>query len=131
MKIRYLLPPLIWAAIILFLSLTPSNQMPEVNIWAFKSFDKAAHLFFYALLALQFIIAFKKQNSIYTLKYSAVLSAFMLSFIYGVITEVLQYYMFAGRSADYLDIIANTLGVCFGCISFYLIYNQPIKQYKY
>jgi VanZ family protein len=131
MKIRYFLPPIVWAAIILFLSLTPSNQMPEINIWALLSFDKAAHLFFYALLALQLIIAFKKQNSVYTLKYSAVSSAFLLSTCYGVLTEVLQYYMFAGRSADYLDIIANTIGVISGCVSFYVIYNQPVKQYKY
>lgn len=131
MKIRYFLPPIIWAAIILFLSLAPSNQMPEINIWALLSFDKAAHMFFYALLALQLIIAFKKQNSVYTLKYSAAFSAFLLCFSYGVLTEMLQYYMFDGRSADYLDVIANTLGTIIGCVSFFIIYNQPIKQYKY
>jgi VanZ family protein len=130
MKIRYFLPPFIWGVIIIFLSLTPSNEMPEMNIWAFLSFDKVAHLFFYALLALQLIIAFKKQNSNYTLKYRAVLCAFIISLICGFSTEIMQYYMFAGRSADYLDMIANFIGVSMGCVSFYFIYNQPIKQYK-
>lgn len=102
--------------------------MPEINIWALLSFDKAAHAFFYALLALQLIIAFKKQNTVYTLKYSAVLSAFLLSFSYGVLTETLQYYMFSGRSADYLDIIANTIGSIIGTGTFYILYKQPIRQ---
>lgn len=131
MKIRYFLPPITWAAIILFLSLTPSNQMPEFNLWAFLSFDKAAHMFFYALFSLQLIISFKKQNLVCSLKYSAVLIAFLLSFSYGVLTEFLQYAMFAGRTADYLDILANTTGAFFGSVSFYLIYNQPLRQYKH
>lgn len=105
--------------------------MPEINIWALLSFDKLAHMFFYALLALQLIIAFKKQNTFYTLKYYAVSCSFIIGFGYGVLTELLQYYMFAGRTADFFDVIANTLGLTFGCISFYIIYNQPIKQYKY
>jgi VanZ family protein len=128
MKIRYFLPSFIWAAIIIFLSLTPSNEMPEMNIWAFLSFDKLAHGFFYALLALQLIIAFKKQNYNYALKYRAVLSAFIISLICGFLTEIMQYFMFAGRTADYLDIIANIIGVSFGCVSFYFIYNQPINK---
>lgn len=130
MKIRYFLPSITWAAIILFLSLAPSNQMPELNIWQLLSFDKAAHLFFYALFTLQLIVAFKKQNFSCTLKYQSVLSALFISLLYGVIVEMLQYFMFAGRSADYLDIIANTLGAFVGCALFSLIYNQPIKQYR-
>lgn len=130
MKIRYFLPSITWAAIILFLSLTPSNQMPEINIWELFSFDKAAHLFFYALFTLQLIVAFKKQNFSYILKYQSVLSALFISLIYGVMVEMLQYYTLAGRRADYLDIIANILGTFIGCALFSIIYNQPIKQYQ-
>lgn len=131
MIFRHFLPSISWAAIILFLSLTPSNQMPELNIWAFLSFDKFAHMFFYALFSLQLIIAFKKQNSICLLKYSAVLIAFLLSFSYGALTEFLQYFMFEGRTADYWDILANTTGAFFGSVSFYVIYNQSLRQYKH
>lgn len=123
------MPPVIWAIIILFLSLTPSHEMPETNIWEFLSFDKLAHLFFYALFALQLIIAFKKQNFNSILKHNAILLGFILNLFYGIILETLQYYMYAGRTADLIDIIANLIGAFLGVSLFFIIYNQPLKQY--
>lgn len=123
------MPPVIWAIIILFLSLTPSHEMPDTNIWDFLSFDKLAHMFFYALLALQLIIAFKKQYSNSALKHNAIAIGFIISMLYGIIIETLQYYMYAGRTADLIDIIANFIGAFIGVSSFFVIYNQPLKQY--
>lgn len=123
------MPPVFWAIIILFLSLTPSHEMPETNIWEFLSFDKLAHLFFYTLLSLQLIIAFKKQNSNSILKHNAILIGFILSLFYGIILETLQYYIYVGRTADLIDIIANLIGAFLGVSLFFIIYNQPLKQY--
>jgi VanZ family protein len=128
MRIRYLLPPIIWAAIILFLCLMPSREMPELNIWAFISFDKLAHIFFYTLLSVQLIVAFKKQSASCALRYNAISYAVLISIVYGIITEMLQYYMFAGRSADVVDVIANSLGSVLGAGTFYVLYKQPIRQ---
>ncbi|WP_460502028.1 VanZ family protein, partial [Hymenobacter agri] len=43
--------PLLWAAVVLVLTLTPSDEMPRTPVWELLSFDTAAHAGVFFVLA--------------------------------------------------------------------------------
>jgi VanZ family protein len=111
--LRYKLPLLVWALTILVLTLMPGKNLPHVPLW---SFDKLAHAFVFALLMLLALRAkFKQQKS--GNPYAAYL--FLSCVFYGMLIELIQNYI-PGRSADFNDVIANTVGVLMG----FLLYNK-------
>lgn len=96
---------------ILWLTLSPHPTGNfDIPIWGI---DKFVHGVMFAILCISVcgdIHKYPKEIVIdRILLYGAILS---ISF--GVATEVLQYLMDFGRSFEYLDILANTLGVSIG-----------------
>ena len=96
---------MIWALIILALSIMPSEQLPTVRgLWAP---DKWAHALVYGLLAYGIWRALLKTGSTYpAYRTSALLAGF-----YGILIEVVQYAFFPGRYFELLDIVANIIGI--------------------
>jgi VanZ family protein len=103
--------------LILFLSLMPSNQAPQVKI---KHLDKVIHFIMYFVLAVSYYVALKDIKSALTL-------TFVLAFFLGFLTEILQYTCTNTRSFDIFDIFANTFGSFFA-ILFIKNYLYPRKQ---
>lgn len=82
------------------------NNIPDIGV----SFgDKIFHFLAYGLLTFlwfyTFIYAFRFK------KKKAILSASILSVIFGIIIEVLQGSVTVSRQFDVYDVIANTMGV--------------------
>ena len=98
-------PAVIWAALILVLSTIkpPEITTPEF----FFSWDKIAHFFFYACLAL-FILRPLRHRPTPIPVVPAVLIAFLGASGYGIIIEVYQ--TFVGRETELADAAANTVG---------------------
>ena len=69
--------------------------------------DKFIHLFFYFLLGLSWFFA--TQHSLKTTKQKFILVLLLIS--YGIIIEALQGGMTTHRTADFFDILANSIGV--------------------
>lgn len=113
-----------WALLILALTALPGEDFPDLSFWSLLTFDKAAHMFVFAVLVLQFIIGFIKQYRFRQLRYSAVRMAFVIGISYGALTELLQEFIFTGREADYMDFVANLIGAVLGVIAFRLIYGK-------
>lgn len=124
MFIKYNLFPVFWALLILVLTALPGQDFPDLSFWSLLTFDKAAHMFVFAVLVLQVIIGFIKQYRFRLLRYTAVRMAFVIGVSYGAFTELLQEFIFTGRNADYMDFVANFIGAILGVVAFRLIYGK-------
>jgi VanZ family protein len=93
--------------VILYLSLM---KMPNTGI-EIKHIDKGYHSIAYFVLTLSWLLSFyKKPNK----KYLIVI----LCIILGIIIEVLQDTITVYRTADYFDVLANSVGVLFALVIF-------------
>ncbi len=124
MFFRYNLLAIVWGLIILMLTALPGEDFPDLDFWSLLTFDKAAHMFVFALLVLQFIVGFIKQYRFRKLRYIAVKAAFVIGISYGAFTELMQEFIFTDRNADVWDFVANAIGSIIGVIAFRLIYGK-------
>ena len=96
--------------LIIYLSLAPtSNAIDVIDVS-----DKALHAFAYFVLALSWIFAIKSSHVLLRQKMSIGILVLLLS----ILLEILQGSLTEYRTADYLDIIANTVGIIFAIVSF-------------
>lgn len=129
--IHFQLNSILWGAVILLLCGLGGNQFPSFT-WDFSlSFDKIIHITFYAVLTLLITVGYYKQH-IHSLKRRrAWLVAMLVGISYGIVVEWMQANVFFERSADFMDMIANTEGSILGVGLFYLIYGKAaIVQQK-
>ena|SRR6266403_1509797 len=99
---------LIWAAVIFALCSMPGRLIPTVSWLELLSFDKWVHagVFFILVSLFQIAVTANQQNPKLIYLY------FILSVMYGGALEIMQATVFSERSADWLDMIANS----FGCL---------------
>lgn len=129
MFLKHNWPGILWFLLIGILSGVPGNQLPTVHFFlGIIAFDKLIHVFFYAVLTLLFIVGFKKQFQYRLLRYFPLRFSFFISLTYGFLIEILQYFVFVGRSFEINDILANTAGTFTGVFLFYLIYGLEAKK---
>ena len=102
---------------ILYLSL---YKLPDFDIKV-NNIDKVYHLIAYYTLGITWLFAFYKLP-----KYKTVI--IISCILFGIIIELLQYLLTNYRTADYIDAIANSLGVLLALITFNLIFRK--KQIK-
>lgn len=96
----------IWFLVIFLLCATPGEYIPSNNWLDLLSVDKLVHAgIFCVLTSLAILFWHKKQKPnlfIYLSLFGCVL--------YGVSLELMQASLFRNRSADWKDVIANTIG---------------------
>ncbi len=97
---------LCWTGVVGFFCLTPSNDIPTVNI---PNLDKLVHAFFHFVFTILWFLFFKKQvKKKNQLKLLVV--AFCFSLLFGIGIEVLQNKLTTTRSGDFFDVLANLTG---------------------
>lgn len=97
---------------ILYLSLM---KVPKLDI-QISNLDKWEHCFAYFILTFFWLLAFYKKQQKLLVVFCCIL--------FGIIIEILQHTITNYRTGDYLDVIANSLGVLFGL----LVFNQIFKK---
>ena len=112
---------ILWSLVILVISATPGNRIPDIPIW---NIDKFVHSFVYFILSFLFYWEYRKCSSIKTNK---VLFLFAIFIIYGGVIEILQANVFVNRSGDILDFLANSLGVIIMLLIFFLIPKKRLN----
>ncbi|MGB3619559.1 MAG: VanZ family protein [Catalinimonas sp.] len=122
MFVRYNTFSLLWALLLLFLTLTPARNMPAFPTWEAFAFDKSAHLFVYAVLVLLTVVGFKKQHAYIRFRLRAVPYALLIAFVYGLVLEVIQSFI-PSRHFEWYDLLANTAGCLLGALLFFFIYR--------
>lgn len=97
--------------VILFLSLWPAGQMPEVS---HRFSDKTGHFTAYGMLAFLLIrsAVLSGRMSNRTGRWFVII--LLIGSLYGSLLEVLQGVMYLGRSFEYYDILANVTGTVAG-----------------
>lgn len=98
---------------IIYLSLA---KLPKTII-SFRHIDKFYHSLAYFTLTLSWLLSFyKKPKSKYLI--------IILCIILGIVIEILQAYLTIYRTGDYLDILANTIGVFLAFFIFNLFFKK-------
>jgi len=128
MILRYNILSILWAVLILILSLISGDQIPEVSFWEIISIDKAAHIFMYATLVFLLTTGFKRQYSNGWLRFYAKSTAFWIGMFYGLVLEIIQLLICTDRFFEIGDIIANSIGCIFGVLGFMLIYGKELSR---
>ena len=103
-------PALLWAAIMLVLTLTPAQEMPRTPDWQVLAFDTAAHAGVFAVLAVLSWVAVWQQRRWPALAQRPAVPVLVGCVLFGALIEVLQYFMAVGRHAEWSDLAADSLG---------------------
>lgn len=119
---KYLWPALVWTLIILILTLTPGEKLPEVGIF---QIDKLVHFFVFALLMFLAAYGLKKLFLVRNIKGNIILVSAIYSFGVGVMVEILQLFV-PNRSFSVADIIANSIGTGIGYFVFNYVRHKNI-----
>lgn len=117
-SIRYHLPPVLWALIILISMSIPAEYIPKVKIFGY---DKIAHIgvfMVFGILVYRSIINWQLKNI--NILRSILFSLFSVMF-FGFFSEAYQQFI-PGRTPDIYDFIADTIGGLIA-IPIILIYN--------
>ncbi len=115
----------VWIFGVLYASLASNKDLPDVQL--FPHVDKLFHFVFYfgmIHLSLTYNMLCNVSSLIKGLTILLILSL-------GIVIEYLQEYLNKGRSFSVEDMFANTLGLLFGIILFYIledVYKRIIKQ---
>lgn len=103
--------PILWALIMLWLSLTPSPpQLPGILGW-----DKLLHAGAYGLLSLLILqfLHFRSSSS-----GKAWWQAGLVAVCYGALLEIMQFLTQTGRTAEWWDLFADAVGALLCCVIF-------------
>ena len=101
---------LLWAVVVLVLTLTPANEMPRTPVWELLSFDTAAHAGVFFVLASLSRFSLHRQRRWPRLVRHAGLLALVGSILFGGLIEVLQASMHLGRHGDWTDLLSDGIG---------------------
>ncbi|MGK6350508.1 VanZ family protein [Parapedobacter sp. DT-150] len=123
---------ILWAVIVLVLCSMPSETTDDVP--KFPGIDKLVHTgFFFVLTVLLYYGAIRRYD---TFRPSWLISIriTVLSFLFALFTEYLQWKIFTYRSADAWDLFADAVGTGMGIFAYLLLHNtygvEPASQHQ-
>lgn len=111
---KLLLAAICYSVIITIALLSPTNDIQKVSI---ENADKVVHFGIHFLMVLLWLCYFYFRN-FKQISISLIVKTLITIFIYGIIIELLQIYFDSGRSGELLDVLANSLGLIAGLITF-------------
>ena len=99
--------PIYWA-FLTYMLLRPGVENMEYS-FMFDGIDKVLHLAIFGMLGFSFVAAFSKVRFVYF---------FQIMLSYAILTEILQDEMELGRTLEFLDLVADIVGVMSGYFLF-------------
>jgi hypothetical protein len=125
---RYFWPAYLWGVIVLFLTGMPGNDLPTLPaFWDKYQPDKIVHMGMFGLLFL--LLAggsFYKGGKLRLTKKLIYIYAFSVIALGGII-ELLQKWVFIGRSCEFLDFVADAVGVILAYEFYKLVFEGKKK----
>jgi VanZ family protein len=123
------LPAAIWSVIILILTGIPGSYIPRIHkLWGVIEPDKVVHLFIFGVLVFLILFGFREKYFFSTKRYWFGIISVLITSVYGMIIEILQLYLFIGRSGSRFDFYADAIGALLGWIGFYLVFRKKIRN---
>jgi VanZ family protein len=130
MKLKYLLPAIVWTLLMLWLITIPGSSIPETPFLNIPHFDKLVHAIIFAVFTFLVNYGFFMQKKLVYSRHHYTISL-VLGVIYSVFTEWIQLEFVVGRSGELMDIVADLTGCLLGAIAFYYRkYYLPISLLK-
>lgn len=106
----------------------PGKDLPSFTFWDLLGSDKIGHWLFYGVLCFLIIKCSNVLSDFRSMKYHYSFGI-ILSILYGILMEIIQGAFFASRTADYKDIIADTIGVILAALLYKKLKDLPEKVY--
>jgi VanZ family protein len=100
-----------WTILITTLSLITIERVPSFAI-TLQHKDKVVHFVFYFVFVIAWNLSLMQKIKKFKVK---VLS---IAIVYGIVIEVLQYVLTENRTADFFDVLANSLGAILAFVLF-------------
>jgi len=105
----------------------PGNTFPDMSFWKLLQFDSAAHAFVFVIFAFLWGVAFSKQRDFSFLARHSITIAAIVGIVYGILIEIMQYYIFIGRSAEFSDMLSDAIGCLIGYFLFKMVYGKVLN----
>lgn len=101
----WLVCSLVWAGLIVYLGFSNPKSV-GIEPW-FKYQDKLGHFILYAVLSMLLIKTFSKEIVIQ----NSMSNGALVALVFGVLIELGQHFFTHDREGDYMDALANGLGI--------------------
>jgi len=106
------------------LSLVPSGSMPDSPLFDLRFLDKIVHFGMYAFFGLVALWESRCQQKCVAFHFLLITVIFIMS----TLIEVLQATVVATRSAEWLDLLANFLGLLGGYLAYRIVISLGILK---
>lgn len=117
-ELKFVLLAVAWTVLITVLSLISFERTPSFMLQLpFK--DKIVHFIFYFVFVVLWCFGLHKTDKIKIL---------LIAIVYGIIIEILQYVLTENRTADFYDVLANSLGAFLAFFVFPIIKKIFLRQ---
>lgn len=120
------LPGIAWFFIVGILTLMPGKDVPDVGWLNFPDFDKIVHIVLFGGLTLLFCLPYLKTGISFRKKRTIFIRISLLMILWGFIIELIQKFFVTGRSFEWLDLLADSVGVFLA----FWISSKLIKSHK-
>lgn len=127
MKILNYWKPIIIALLILYASITSTDNISKVNFFHIKHLDKILHFLMYFVFSVTLYSSFDKHKLVH--KSNRILVVLVVTIFYGLLMETFQFLFTNDRSPEFLDAMANMLGSITGIYLFPLLRKSKIYKY--
>ena len=117
-------PGILCGIAILILTGIPGSLLPSVK--PVIGLDKVVHILMYATFAFLCLWGYRKQFITNGIAYRkrAIWLAIIISIAYGGLTEIIQETIVPGRTGDWFDFLADSIGTGIGALVFYLFFHR-------
>lgn len=105
------LPGIAWFFIVAFLTLMPGKDVPKVNWLNIPQLDKLVHVAMFGGLTLFFSLPYLKSSLSQQKKINIFIRISLCMILWGLIIEVIQKLFIPGRGFEWLDLVADSVGV--------------------
>ena len=123
--LRYFWPAYLWGVIVLFLIGLPGNDFPSLpGYWDALYPDKIVHMGLFGMLILLLSVGSYYKAGKVALSKKLIFTYLVVVIALGGITELLQKWVFVGRSCDIKDFYADVVGVIFALLFYFVIFEN-------
>lgn len=120
--------PILISFFILYGSITSGKSISTIlPLFNFPYMDKIIHMFLYFILSITILASLIRSSK--TKKTDHIIITFIWVVSYGMLMEVFQFYFTQTRSAEILDILANTIGCIFAMLFYSNIKKSRWKKF--
>ena len=122
--VRHMIWAILWAIMVAVMYVIPGKDLPIVDFWSVMNFDKVAHCLVFATLSLTLAVGSSRQNTIPRIKREAAKLTATFCIFYGGVLEYFQGALVQDRTSDWIDFVANVVGVILGLVFFRMLYKR-------